>query len=78
MNAKLIDGKRIADDIIENCARRIDPLKSAGKTPGLAVIMVGEIPPHRFMCETKCAPAKKPASIRKCIICRLIPMKKRC
>ena len=78
MNAKLIDGKRIADDIIENCARRIDPLKSAGKTPGLAVIMVGENPASQVYVRNKVRAAKKPASIRKCIICRLIPMKKRC
>ncbi|WOV90844.1 MAG: bifunctional methylenetetrahydrofolate dehydrogenase/methenyltetrahydrofolate cyclohydrolase FolD [Candidatus Zeuxoniibacter abyssi] len=59
MNAKLIDGKRIADDIIENCARRIDPLKSAGKTPGLAVIMVGENPASQVYVRNKVRACEK-------------------
>ncbi len=45
MAARLLDGKRIADDLIENIRERVQARLGAGKTaPGLAVILVGEDP----------------------------------
>ncbi len=42
--AKLIDGKQIAEKVREDLKSRIDNLKQAGVTPGLAVVLVGEDP----------------------------------
>lgn len=42
MTAKIIDGKEIARLVRTDWKIRVDKLKAAGVTPGLAVIMVGE------------------------------------
>ncbi len=42
--AKLIDGKQIAEKVREDLKFRIQDLKQAGVTPGLAVVLVGEDP----------------------------------
>ena len=42
MSAKIIDGKEIARLVRADWKIRVDKLKAAGVTPGLAVIMVGE------------------------------------
>jgi methylenetetrahydrofolate dehydrogenase (NADP+)/methenyltetrahydrofolate cyclohydrolase len=45
MAAHLIDGKRIADQILEACAKRVAALKErAGVTPCLATVLVGDDP----------------------------------
>ena len=42
MSARLLDGKRIADELLERLARRVQARIDAGKQrPGLAVILVG-------------------------------------
>ena len=45
MAARIIDGKRIAAEIREEVRRRVQRLReTTGKTPGLAVILVGDDP----------------------------------
>ena len=44
MDAKLLEGKQVADQIRVDLVRRIAELKNKGVTPGLAVIMVGDDP----------------------------------
>lgn len=44
MTAKLILGKEVSEEIYGELRQRIDALKSAGVTPGLAVVLVGEDP----------------------------------
>lgn len=44
MNAKIIDGKAIADQIKQELIDEIALLKNKGKTPGLATVLVGDDP----------------------------------
>lgn len=44
MNTTVIDGKEVARKIREGLAAEIAELKAQGKTPGLAVVLVGEDP----------------------------------
>ena len=42
--AAIIDGKKVAEEVLAECSREIEDLKSHGITPGLAVVLVGEDP----------------------------------
>ena len=45
MSAKILDGKRIADDLLHNLKAQVDARVAAGKSrPGLAVVLVGGDP----------------------------------
>jgi methylenetetrahydrofolate dehydrogenase (NADP+)/methenyltetrahydrofolate cyclohydrolase len=44
LRARILDGKRIADDLRRDLAPEIEALKARGVTPGLAVVLVGENP----------------------------------
>jgi methylenetetrahydrofolate dehydrogenase (NADP+) / methenyltetrahydrofolate cyclohydrolase len=45
MTARILDGKRIADELLENVAARVQARVAAGKrVPGLAVVLVGDDP----------------------------------
>jgi methylenetetrahydrofolate dehydrogenase (NADP+)/methenyltetrahydrofolate cyclohydrolase len=44
MAAEIIDGKAVAAAVRERVAREVEELRSAGVTPGLATILVGEDP----------------------------------
>ena len=45
MTARLLDGKRIADELLDSVAIRVQARLAAGKrVPGLAVVLVGEDP----------------------------------
>ena len=44
MSAKIIDGKIIAQQIKQELIEEIATLKSKGRTPGLATVLVGEDP----------------------------------
>lgn len=44
MKAKLIDGKAIAAQIRDEVQEEVEQIKTKGKTPGLAVILVGDDP----------------------------------
>lgn len=44
MSAKIIDGRRMADDIRAELKREISTLKAGGIAPGLGVILVGDNP----------------------------------
>ena len=42
MSAQIISGKELSGEIREELKRKVDILKKKGKTPGLAVVLVGE------------------------------------
>ncbi len=44
MTPTLIDGKKVASEVRERLVKEIAELKAAGRTPGLAVVLVGEDP----------------------------------
>lgn len=45
MTARILDGRRIADGVIDHVRRRVaDQIAGGGRAPGLAVILVGEDP----------------------------------
>ncbi len=45
MTARILDGKRIADALLDDLAKRVEARLAAGKPrPGLAVVLVGEDP----------------------------------
>lgn len=41
---KVIDGKAVAAQVLEECLSEAEALKAKGVTPGLAVVLVGEDP----------------------------------
>jgi methylenetetrahydrofolate dehydrogenase (NADP+)/methenyltetrahydrofolate cyclohydrolase len=53
MGGMIIDGKRIGAHIQEELKTRIEALKNQGKTPGLAVIIVGENPASKVYVSMK-------------------------
>ncbi|MFV0416034.1 MAG: bifunctional 5,10-methylenetetrahydrofolate dehydrogenase/5,10-methenyltetrahydrofolate cyclohydrolase [Chthoniobacterales bacterium] len=50
---KLIDGKKIAQKVHEETARRVAALKARDLTPGLAVVLVGDDPASRAYVRSK-------------------------
>lgn len=58
--ATIIDGKKVAQDVLAECAVEIAELKSQGVTPGLAVVLVGEDPASQVYVNSK---AKKCADL---------------
>lgn len=50
---KLIDGKAIAQKILQEIRSGVDALKSRGVTPGLAVVLVGDDPASRAYVRSK-------------------------
>ena len=48
-----IDGKKVAADVLGECADEIAALKAAGVTPGLAVVLVGEDPASQVYVNSK-------------------------
>ena len=45
MTARILDGKRIADELLDSVAARVQARIAQGKrVPGLAVVLVGEDP----------------------------------
>lgn len=51
--AKTIDGKKVAAEVLEECAAEIAELKEKGITPGLAVVLVGEDPASQVYVNSK-------------------------
>jgi len=51
--ATIIDGKEVAASVLEECKGEIAELKSAGITPGLAVVLVGEDPASKVYVNSK-------------------------
>ncbi len=50
---RIIDGTAIAKTVLADCQRRVDLLKAAGHTPGLAVVLVGDNPASRAYVRSK-------------------------
>ena len=44
MTAKIMDGKKIAEEVKANIKREVDSLRSRGVSPCLATILIGEDP----------------------------------
>ena len=53
MAAKIIDGKAIARMVNEETLARVEKLKAAGKTPGLAVVLIGDDPASQVYVNSK-------------------------
>ena len=53
MSAKILDGKWVRDQILAELRPRIDKLKSAHRSPGLAVILVGNDPASEIYVRNK-------------------------
>ncbi len=51
--ATIIDGKKVAEEVLAECAGEIAELKEAGITPGLAVVLVGEDPASQVYVNSK-------------------------
>ena len=51
--AQILDGKRIRDEILQECAPRVERLKSRGRPPGLAVILAGDNPASEIYVRNK-------------------------
>ncbi len=60
MTARILDGKRIADALLDDLARRVQARVAAGKArPGLAVVLVGEDPASAVYVRNKRKACKK-------------------
>lgn len=60
MTARLIDGKRIADNLLDDLAKRVEVRVAAGKpAPGLAVVLVGDDPASAVYVRNKRRAAQK-------------------
>ncbi len=44
MSAKILDGKQLSADIKENLRQEVEQITKTGRTPGLAVVIVGDDP----------------------------------
>ena len=49
----IIDGKKVAEEVLAECSREIEELKASGVTPGLAVVLVGEDPASQVYVNSK-------------------------
>ncbi|MGB0144024.1 MAG: bifunctional 5,10-methylenetetrahydrofolate dehydrogenase/5,10-methenyltetrahydrofolate cyclohydrolase [Akkermansiaceae bacterium] len=50
---EIIDGKKVAAEVLKECATEVAELKSQGVTPGLAVVLVGEDPASQVYVNSK-------------------------
>ncbi len=53
MSARILDGKKIRDEIKAELGEQISKLKAAGITPGLAAVLVGEDPASQIYVRSK-------------------------
>ena len=53
MPAKIIDGKAISAMLNEETRQRVEALRAAGKTPGLAVVLIGDDPASQIYVNSK-------------------------
>jgi methylenetetrahydrofolate dehydrogenase (NADP+)/methenyltetrahydrofolate cyclohydrolase len=49
----ILDGKKIAADVLAGCQEEIEALKAKGVTPGLAVVLIGEDPASQVYVNSK-------------------------
>ncbi|TAL77145.1 MAG: bifunctional methylenetetrahydrofolate dehydrogenase/methenyltetrahydrofolate cyclohydrolase FolD [Burkholderiaceae bacterium] len=59
MTARIIDGKALSATIKAEVAKRVEQLKEAGTTPGLAVVLVGEDAASQVYVRNKIAACEK-------------------
>lgn len=59
VQAKIIDGKKVAEEIQTGVIQRIEKLKERGMTPGLTVIIVGEDPASQVYVRMKARDCEK-------------------
>lgn len=53
MSGVALDGKKINQEILDELKPRVDALKAQGKTPGLAVVLVGDDPASKIYVRSK-------------------------
>lgn len=53
MTPNLIDGKSVAESVLQSCRDEIAELKARGHTPGLAVVLIGSDPASTFYVRSK-------------------------
>ena len=53
MSARILDGIKIRDEILNDLRKEIDELKRAGIVPGLAAVLVGENPASQLYVRSK-------------------------
>ena len=59
MSAKIIDGKKIAEEMQDEMAEEVKQLQAKGITPGLSVVLVGEDPASQVYVRNKTRTCKK-------------------
>ncbi len=59
MSAKIIDGKKIAEEMQDEMAVDVKQLQAEGITPGLSVVLVGEDPASQVYARNKARTCKK-------------------
>ncbi|TWG63473.1 methylenetetrahydrofolate dehydrogenase (NADP+)/methenyltetrahydrofolate cyclohydrolase [Aminobacter sp. J44] len=57
--AEIIDGKKVAEDVVATVKKASEELTAKGVTPGLAVIIVGEDPASQVYVASKSKKAKE-------------------
>ena len=63
MTARILDGKRIAEDLLDNLKAQVDARIAAGRSaPGLAVVLVGNDPASAVYVKNKRRAARKVSS----------------
>ena len=53
MSARILDGNKIRDEILQNLQKEIQELKQAGIIPGLAAVLVGDNPASQIYVRSK-------------------------
>jgi len=53
LSARILDGNKIRDEILNDLRKEIDELKGAGIVPGLAAVLVGENPASQLYVRSK-------------------------
>ena len=53
MSARILDGNKIRDEILQNLRKEIQELKQAGVVPGLAAVLVGDNPASQIYVRSK-------------------------
>lgn len=76
--AELINGKELAEKMQAEIAIKVSELKTKSISPGLVVLLVGEIQPVRFMYVIKNVPQNQSGSIQKLNVTQARSLKKRC
>ena len=76
MAATKLDGKLYRDEIFENLEKRVERLKEAGYTPGLATVLVGDDPGSHSYVKMKHRDCEQIGIALSAVISQLTPRRK--